>query len=189
VDEEREVSRKYSYSDRRNYQAEMDADLEPLPYEEEEERSPRPRIRGSRDDWSERDDYYEDQSPRRPERRSSSNRDRSEPSERRRRTSSTRPTTRVNDNYEPENWGSFAPSEDSWGNSEDEVRRSPRRGGSKPKSSENFEENVPPRTRRRSPNVNSVPARESDDEVISTDYFPYNPIEDPQDKPNDHDEF
>ena len=58
VDDEREVSKKYSYSQRRNYQAEVDEDLDPLPYyEEEEPEPPRPRIRGSRDD---RRENYED---------------------------------------------------------------------------------------------------------------------------------
>lgn len=40
VDDEREVSKKYSYSQRRNYQAEVDEDLDPLPYYEEEEPEP-----------------------------------------------------------------------------------------------------------------------------------------------------
>lgn len=40
VDDEREVSKKYSYSQRRNYQAEVDEDLDPLPYYEEEEVEP-----------------------------------------------------------------------------------------------------------------------------------------------------
>lgn len=59
VDDEREVSKKYSYSQRRNYQAEVDEDLDPLPYYEEEEPEPpqRPRIRGSRDDRPSRESY------------------------------------------------------------------------------------------------------------------------------------
>jgi hypothetical protein len=66
VDDEREVSGNYQYKrNRKNYEAQMDADLEPLPYEDEEERPVRPRIRASRDDISTRDDYYEDQPPRR----------------------------------------------------------------------------------------------------------------------------
>ncbi|MFM9156868.1 MAG: Ycf66 family protein, partial [Dolichospermum sp.] len=97
VDDEREVSRKYSYSERRNYQAEMDADLEPLPYEEEEA-PPRPRIRGSRDDRSSRDDYYAEA----PQRRSQSprNREKTDSGERKRRPNSGRSVSPSSQSYE-----------------------------------------------------------------------------------------
>jgi len=187
VDDEREVSRKYSYSDRRNYQAEMDADLEPLPYEEEE-RPPRPRIRGSRDDRSTRDDYrddyYDDQPPRRNQRPSNSGK--SESTDKRRRTTpnSGRSTTRNNENYGTENWGSVSRDEDSWGSPETEEKSSTRRSSNKPKRPQNSPDSIPPKSRRRSPNDLGSPRKPDDDEVISTDYVPYNPIENTQNNPN-----
>jgi hypothetical protein len=60
VDDEREVSDRPSYTRRPRYKAEMEADLEPLPYYEEDEAPPR-RIPGSRDSRPSRDDdYYDD---------------------------------------------------------------------------------------------------------------------------------
>ncbi|MBW4614123.1 MAG: hypothetical protein KME21_12780 [Desmonostoc vinosum HA7617-LM4] len=187
VDEEREVSRNYSYN-RKNYQAEMDADLEPLPYEEEE-RPARPRIRGSRDERSSREDYYEDQPPRRSERRSVS--DRQETGERNRRRSSGRPVNRSSEKFEEDNWGSSSRDRDvdDW-ESGTEVRRPPRRSNNGPQRPENREDDVAPRPKRRRPPTDSTPRRErEEDEAIPTDYVPYNPIEKPNEEPDNSTNF
>lgn len=193
VDDEREVSRKYSYSDRRKYQAEMDADLEPLPYEEDEEAPQRPRIRGSRDERSTRDDYYEDQPP-----RSSTNprnREKPESPERKRRNNSGRSVSRPSESYEDENWGSTPKSVDDWetSNSQDEVRKPARRnntGNNRPQRPENREDDITPtpRPRKRRPPRDSVaPRRQDDDEAIPTEYVPYNPINKPNNEPDNSD--
>lgn len=177
VDDEREVSRRYSYSERRNYQAEMDADLEPLPYyeEEEEERPPRPRIRGSRDERSSRDDYYEDQPPRRSERRNS--RERPERETRKRRSNSRTSVSRPGDSYDVENWGSVSREVDDWESSPEEEKK-PSRRSNKRTQRPNREDDVASRSRKRRSEAESSPRRErEDDEAIPTDYVPYNPIE------------
>ncbi|BAY12805.1 Ycf66 family protein [Calothrix sp. NIES-2098] len=177
VDEEREVSNKYSYNKRRKYEAEVDDDYDPLPYEEEE-RPVRPRIRASRDDRSSRDDYYEDQSPRRSERRTSN--DRQESGEKSRRRSSGRSASRPSDRLEQEDWGSASREVDDWDSSSGEVRKSSRRGNNGSQRSETRDEDVTPRPRRRRPPSDSVPRRErEDDEAIPTDYVEYKPIERP----------
>jgi hypothetical protein len=195
VDDEREVSRKYSYSERRNYQAEMDADLEPLPYEEEEEAPQRPRIRGSRDERSPRDDYYEDQSP-----RSSSNprtRERPDSGERKRRSNSGRSVSRPSGSYEDENWGSASRPVDDWegSNSQDEARKPPRRNNSgnspnnrPPRPESGQDDTATSRPRKRRPPRDSVPPRrQDDDEAIPTEYVPYNPINKPNNEPDNCD--
>jgi len=193
VDDEREVSRKYSYSDRRKYQAEMDADLEPLPYEEDEEAPQRPRIRGSRDERSTRDDYYEDQPP-----RSSTNprnREKPESPERKRRNSSGRSVSRPREGYEDENWGSTPKPVDDWetSNSQDEVRKPARRnntGNNRPQRPESREDDITPNPRprkRRPPRDSVAPRRQDDDEAIPTDYVPYNPINKPNNEPDNSD--
>lgn len=191
VDDEREVSRKYSYSDRRNYQAEMDADLEPLPYyeeEEEEERPPRPRIRGSRDDRSTRDNYYEEQPPRRSERRNT--REKPETAERKRRPSSGRSVSLKSDSFEQENWGSVSREVDDWETPKEEVRRPSRRRNDRPTRPESSEDDVTPRPRKRRPPADSSTRRErNDDEAIPTDYVPYNPIETPKDGSDNANDF
>jgi hypothetical protein len=180
VDDEREVSRNYSYNDRRKYQAEMDADLDPLPYEEEEERPVRPRIRGSRDEISTRDNYYEEQPPRRSERRNSSSSERQAPADRTRRRTSGRPVNRPSETSEEENWGSSSRQVDDWESSGGEVRKASRRSNNGPQRSESREDDVAPRPRRRRPPADSTPRRpREDDEAIPTDYVPYNPIEKP----------
>lgn len=194
VDDEREVSRNYSYSDRRNYEAEMDADLEPLPYEEEQ-RPARRRIPGSRDERSPRDDYYEDQNPRRSERRNT--REKPDVADKRRRPSSGRPVNRPSESYEDENWGSTSSKEvDDWESSGTETRKPTRRGNSgnsgnnRPQRPENREDNVTPRPRRRRPPADSAPRRErEDDEAIPTEYVPYNPIAKPNDEPDNSTDF
>lgn len=196
VDDEREVSRKYSYSDRRTYQAEMD-DLEPLPYyeEEEEDRPVRAKIRGSKDERSGREDYYEDQAPRRSERRNTSNNNREKPetTERKRRTSSGRLVNRPSESYEQENWGSVSREVDDWESPQEEVRKTPRRSSSnssnRPQRPASSEDDVAPRTRKRRPPVDSSPRTERDDEAIPTDYVPYNPIEKPNDGSGNANDF
>jgi hypothetical protein len=191
VDDEREVSRKYSYSDRRNYQAEMDADLEPLPYyeEEEEERPVRAKIRGSKDERSGREDYYEDQAPRRLERRNT--REKPETTEKKRRTSSySRSVNRPSESYEQENWGSVSREVDDWESSQEEVRKTPRRTTSnRPQRPASSEDDVAPRPRKGRPPVDSSPPRERYDEAIPTDYVPYNPIEKPNDGSENANDF
>ena len=176
VDEDRPVSNKYSYE--RRYKAEVDAELEPLPYEEEE-RPPRARIRGSRDERSPRDDYYEDQPPRRSERRSST--ERQEPTDKTPRRSSgrgaTRPTQRDDDD-----WGSAPREVDDWESSSGEVKKPTRRGNSSPQRPESRDEDVTPKPRRRRPPSDSTPRRErEDDDAIPTDYVDYKPIAKPDD--------
>ncbi|MFS0513581.1 Ycf66 family protein [Nostoc sp. UIC 10607] len=190
VDDEREVSRNYSYNDRRKYQAEMDADLDPLPYEDEEERPVRARIRGSRDEISTRDDYYEEQPPRRSERRNSSSGERQAPSDRTRRRTSGRPVNRPSETPEEENWGSSSRQVDDWESSGGEVRKPSRRSSNGSGRPESREDDVAPRPRRRRPPADSASRRpREDDEAIPTDYVPYNPIEKPNQGPDNSTDF
>ncbi|MBN3925438.1 Ycf66 family protein [Nostoc sp. NMS4] len=187
VDDEREVSRNYSYNDRRKYQAEMDADLDPLPYEDEEER-PRARIRGSRDEISTRDDYYEEQPPRSSQRRNSS--ERQAPADRTRRRTSGRPVNRPSESSEDENWGSSSRQVDDWESSGGEVRKPSRRNNNGSQRPESREDDVSPRPRRRRPPTDSTPRRpREDDDAIPTDYVPYNPIEKPNQGPDNLTDF
>ncbi|QMS89381.1 hypothetical protein HUN01_18000 [Nostoc edaphicum CCNP1411] len=190
VDDEREVSRNYSYNDRRKYQAEMDADLDPLPYEDEEERPVRARIRGSRDEISTRDDYYQEQPPRRSERRNGSSSERQAPADRTRRRTSGRPVNRPSETSEEENWGSSSRQVDDWETSGGEVRKPSRRSNSGPQRPESREDDVAPRPRRRRPTTDSTPRRpREDDDAIPTDYVPYNPIEKPNEGPDNSNDF
>ncbi|MDZ8051984.1 MAG: Ycf66 family protein [Aulosira sp. ZfuVER01] len=188
VDEDRPVSNNYSYEKRRRgYQAEVDEDLEPLPYEEEE-RPVRPRIRASRDDRSSRDDYYEDQPPRRSERRSSN--DRQESGDKSRRRPSGRSGSRPSDRLEQEDWGSVSREVDDWDSSGGEVRKSSRRGSNGSQRSETPDEDITPRPRRRRPPSDSTSRRErEDDEAIPTDYVEYKPIERPDDNSDNSTNF
>ncbi|WP_066375944.1 MULTISPECIES: Ycf66 family protein [unclassified Anabaena] len=175
VDEERPVSNRYSYN-RRKYEAEVESDFEPLPYqeEEEEERPVRARIRPSRDERSSRDDYYDEQPPRRDRRTSS---DRQEPTDRPRRRPS-RPSSRVSETYQQEDWGSSSTREvDDWESSERPTRKPSRRTNDVSPSSE-MNEDVPRRPRKRRPPAETTPRRPiEDDEAIPTDYVPYKPID------------
>ncbi|MBH8550983.1 Ycf66 family protein [Nostocaceae cyanobacterium CENA357] len=187
VDEDRPVSDRYSYTDRRKYQAEMEADLEPLPYEEEE-RPVRPRIRGTRDERSSRDDYYEDQPPRRSERRN--NREKPEAADKKRRPSSGRSISRTPERYEEEDWGSASKEVDDWENLGGEVRKPSRRTNNNPMRPESRDQDVPPRQKRRRPPADSAPRRgREDDEAIPTDYVPYNPIEKSDEEPDNSTNF
>ncbi|QSJ17818.1 Ycf66 family protein [Nostoc sp. UHCC 0702] len=187
VDSEREVSSKYSYN--KKYKAEVDAELEPLPYEEEDEDRPvRRRIRGSREERSSRDDYYEDQAPRRSERRNGGSEGK-DSGDRGRRRSSGRPVSRPADSYE-EDWGSSSREVEDWESSSGEVRKPSRRGNNPPVRPESREDDVAPRPRRRRSPNDSAPRRERvDDEAIPTDYVPYNPIERPEEKPDNSTDF
>ncbi|BAY27366.1 Ycf66-like protein [Calothrix sp. NIES-2100] len=189
VDEDRPVSNKYSYNKRRSpYQAEVDDDYEPLPYEEEEERPVRPRIRASRDDRSSRDDYYEDQPPRRSERRNSN--DRQESGDKSRNRTSGRSGNRSSEKFPEEDWGSAAKEVDDWDSSGGQVRKSSRRGNNAPSRPETRDEDVTPRPRRRRPPTDSTPRRErEDDEAIPTDYVEYKPIERLDDNSDDSSNF
>ncbi|MBE8999931.1 Ycf66 family protein [Nostoc sp. LEGE 12447] len=189
VDDEREVSRNYEYKNRRNYQAEIE-DLDPLPYEDEEERPVRARIRGSRDEISTRDNYYEEQPPRRSERRnSSSSSERQPPTDRTRRRTSGRPVNRPSETSEDENWGSSRQVDD-WESSGGEVRKPSRRNNNGSQRPENREDDVAPRPRRRRPPTDSASRRpREDDEAIPTDYVPYNPIEKPNQGPDNSTDF
>lgn len=182
VDDEREVSKKYSYSQRRNYQAEVDEDLDPLPYYEEEEPEPpqRPRIRGSRDDRPSQENYYEEDTAQRTPRRSG----RAQPESRgkKRRTGSPGSSNRPN-TYDSENWGAPPRPVDDWETPPSESRKPSR----KPQSPD-FPQNEPPtRPRRRRPPVDSFTY--GDDEPINADYVPYNPIETPTQRPDDSDDL
>ncbi|MEH2391276.1 MAG: Ycf66 family protein [Nostoc sp.] len=189
VDEDRPVSDRYSYNDRRKYQAEMDADLDPLPYEEEE-RPVRPRIRGSRDEISTRDDYYQEQPPRRTERRNSSSSERQAPADKTRRRTSGRPVNRPSESSEEENWGSSSREVDDWESSGGEVRKPSRRSNNGSERPESREDDVTPRPRRRRPPTDSTPRRgREDDEAIPTDYVPYNPVEKPNEGPDNSTDF
>ncbi len=186
VDDEREVSRNYSYN-RRGYEAEVEDDLEPLPYEEEEP-PVRPRIRGSRDTRSSRDDYYEEQPPRRPERRSS--RERPETGATSRRPSSSRPVSRNPESFEQEDWSASSRPVDDWENPEGEVRKSSRRSSNRPPRPDTPDQDIPPRTRKRRPPADSSSRRpREDDDAIPTEYVPYNPIEKPSQEPDNSTDF
>jgi hypothetical protein len=190
VDDEREVSGNYSMNrNRKKYGAQMEADLDPLPYEDEEERPSRPRIRGSRDEISTRDDYYEDQSPRPSERRNNNN-ERQGSRDRTRQRPSGRPVNRPSESSEEENWGSSSRQVDDWESSGGEVRKPSRRNNNGSGRPESREDDVAPRPRRRRPPTDSTPRRpREDDDAIPTDYVPYNPIEKPNDRPDNSTDF
>jgi hypothetical protein len=177
VDDEREVSDNYRYN--KKYKAEVDAELEPLPYDDEyDERPVRGRISGSRDNRSSRDDYYEDEPPRRPERRNGSERlTTSDKTDKTRRRSSAR-SVRPSESFEDENWGASTRPVDEWDSSTTEERRPPRRGNNRPVRPETRDEDVTPRPRKRRPPTESTPRKErEDDEVISTEYVDYKPLD------------
>ncbi|MEO1560696.1 MAG: Ycf66 family protein, partial [Cyanobacteria bacterium J06632_19] len=192
VDRERDVSDRYDYDDRGRYGAEVeDYDRDPLPYDPyyEEERPPRPQIRGSRDSRASRSEYYDDPAPRRPQRRNDIERIEDDRPPRRRISSSRRTTNRSTSRLEQSDWDSSSPPIDSWDNSPTEERRTPRRSNERPTRRRSEEDIIQPRTSRtRRPRRDSDPRRERGgmDEVIPTDYEDYNPIvrlEDEKDEP------
>ncbi|MBD2430211.1 MULTISPECIES: Ycf66 family protein [Fischerella] len=180
VDDEREVSSRYQYRRKSPYKAEVDAELDSLPYDDEyEDERPRPRIPGSRESRSSRGDYYEDE-PRRIERRS--NGERSEASDRTtRRRSSSRPSSRSSDRLE-DDWGTTtSKTVDDWDSPTTKERRPSRRGTNSSFRPENPADDLtdttpkPPR-RRRPPNNSESRTERQDDDVIPTDYVEYKPI-------------
>jgi hypothetical protein len=177
VDDEREVSDNYRYN--RKYKAQVDAELEPLPYDDDyDERPVRGRISGSKDNRSSRDDYYEDETPRRPERRNGSERlTTSDKTDKPRRRTSGR-SVRPSESFEDENWGASSRPVDEWDSSTTEEKRPSRRGNNGPIRPETRDEDVTPRPRRRRPPTESTPRKErDDDEVISTEYVDYKPLD------------
>ncbi|MDH6061472.1 Ycf66 family protein [Chrysosporum bergii ANA360D] len=187
VDEEREVSRNYSYNRRGGYEAEVEGDLEPLPYEEEEP-PVRPRIRGTRDTRSAYDDYYEDEPPRRPERRSS--KVRPETKERKRRPSSGPSVGRSPEGFKPEDWSSSPREVDDRGGPSGEVRKSSPRGTNRPPRPDTRDQDISSRPRKRRPPADSAsPRLGEDDDVIPTEYVPYNPIDKPNQRPDNSSDF
>lgn len=177
VDDEREVSDNYRYN--KKYKAQVDAELEPLPYDDDYDEPPvRRRISGSRDNRSSRDDYYEDETPRRPERRNGSERlTTSDKTDKTRRRSSGR-SVRPSESFEDENWGASTKPVDEWDSSTTEERRPSRRGNNGSVRPETRDEDVTPRPRKRRPPTQSTPRKErEDDEVISTEYVDYKPLD------------
>ncbi len=197
VDDEREVSDNYQYSRRKPAKAQVDYDLDPLPYDDDyEEERPRPRIQGTREGRSSRDAYYEDEPPRRIERRSTG--ERPETGDRPpRRRSGTRPASRTSERFEDENWDT--PSrpviKNDWDTPSTEERRPPRRGSNGSSRPEIRDENVadttsskPPR-RRRPPSSSEPRSQRQDEDVIPTDYVEYKPINRPEDEPENPTNF
>ena len=190
VDRDRDVSERYDYDDRGRYGAEVeDFDRDPLPYNPyyEEERPPRPQIRGSRDNRSSRNDYYDDEAPRRLERRKDTERNEEDRPPRRRSSSSRRTTNRSTSRFEENDWGSSSQPASDWDNSPSEEKRTSRRSTRRTSRPRN-EDDIQPRTsRKRRPSRDSESRRERGfDEVIPTDYEDYNPIvrlEDEKDNP------
>ncbi len=181
VDDGREVSDRYRSTSKR-YDAEVDAELEPLPYDDYEEERPRPRIQGSRDGRSSRDNYYDDEPRRRPDRRPSG--ERPTLTDKTRRRSSGGTVSRNSERIENEEWGSSRPA-DNWDSSSTEERRSPRRGSNGPIRPESGDEDIAPKQKRRRPPTDSPsrPARQNDD-VMPSEYVEYKPIERSNDDPD-----
>jgi hypothetical protein len=189
--DKRKVSDDYDY--RGGYDADLDSSLDPLPYEDEYDRRPRPRIQGSKDSRPSRDAYYEDEPPRRSERRNSRN-ERPETGDRTpKRRDSGRSPSRNSERIQEDDWGSSSrppvdrPADD-WDSSSNEERKPRRRPSSDSSRPEVRDEEVssrPPRKRR--PSADSSPRIErDDDDVIPTDYVDYKPIIDKSDRPEDN---
>jgi len=179
VDDGRDVSENYSYN--RRYKAEVDAELEPLPYDDYETERPRARIRGSKDDRSRGDDYYSDEAPRRSERRNT--REKPETTDKPRRPSSRRPVNRTPEKTEDDEWGSSSRQKvDDWDNS-GEVRKPERRGSNGNSRPESTQEQTPRARRRREPN-DSPARREREDDATPTEYVDYKPLEQPDESDN-----
>jgi Ycf66 protein N-terminus len=204
VDPDREVGNYKSYRPKSRQEAEVE-DYGRLNYYEEEEEyddRPRPRISASRDTRDRdnrppRDDYYDEESPRRSERsrRSSENSDFDDRPTRNRRNSSGRPTNRPSSSLNDDDWGSSSPSpsrpsNDDWDNRNRDERKSNRRGSSNPPSSrseisQDDEMETPPRKKRRRPPSDSAPTRiQRDDDAMSVEYKPLEIKDEESDNPN-----
>lgn len=176
--DERDVSDRPTYN--RRYKAEVDDDLESLPYyDDEEERPVRARIRASRDDRSKSDDNYNDEPNRRSDRPKS--REKPETTDKTRRSNSRRPVNRTSETTQDDEWGSSSRQQvNDWDNSGDEVRKSTRRSGSGVSRPETRTDDQAPRPRRRrSPNDSPVRREREDDEATPTEYVDYKPLEQP----------
>ncbi|MDJ0677462.1 MAG: Ycf66 family protein [Calothrix sp. MO_167.B42] len=196
VDDDRPVSNNYRYSRRSGYRAEVDAELEPLPYDEDyyEEERPRARIPGSRDSRLSRRDEYENESPRRSERNQG---ERS--SRRRQQRNSESYDSRYAQRFDrDDDWdtSSYKPDDD-WESSIRDERgeteeREGRGGGRRPSRrtsnasprsdfSSREEVNPRPRKRRRRPTNEYSPPTMADDDAMPVEY---KPIEQSDDEPN-----
>ncbi len=198
VDDDRPVSNYYQ-------QAEID-EVEEFDYD----RPARPRIPGSRDSRANRlDEYYEDESPRRPTTRRSENYD-DEPNRRasnrgsidklgqgdkprKRRSSSTRVETRYQDEWDsPKNPDEEWRTTTSSSSSSSPKRRSRPNNNTPIRSSSEDLDTPSPRPRKRRPTQDPVPPAR-DDEAIPTDYVDYKPIDrssnDDPDSSTDFDQF
>jgi hypothetical protein len=174
VERDRPVSDRPRYG---RYKAErVDASLDSLPYDEDYEEDRPRRIPGSRNGRSSDEDYYQDEPPRRSERRDSGRSDLEDRPARRRDTRSSRSPER-DDNE----WGSSSSRVDDWDSTSSE--RKPRRRPSSDSSSSRDEE-VSTRPRKRRPPTDSYSSERQDDDVISTDYVDYKPIDRSEDTDN-----
>lgn len=176
--DERDVSDRPTYN--RRYKAEVDDDLESLPYyDDEEERPVRARIRASSDDRSKSDDNYNDEPNRRSDRPKS--REKPETTDKTRRSNSRRPVNRTSETTENDEWGSSSRQQvNDWDNSGDEVRKSTRRSGNGVSRPETRTDDEAPRARRRNkPNDSPVRREREDDDATPTEYVDYKPLEQP----------
>lgn len=188
VDEDRPVSRSYSY------QAELD-DLESI-----EEDYSLPRIQGSRevrrsrtDEYEDeeprsyRRDEYDDEPPRRVSKRSSSagrlgQGDRQDrPSKRR-----SRPVSRPSERVEEDEWDASKRSSDDWSVSSRRSSKSPRTGSNSSSRLDAQNPGVNRRPKKRRPPQDSL--NQSDVEATPTDYVDYKPVE-PDDEPDNSANF
>lgn len=195
VDDERPASNYYQ-------QAEID-EVEEFDYD----RPVRPRIPGSRDLRASRDDFYEDETPRRrlrndsyedeSNRRSSNRGSVDKPTQqsdrpRKRPSSPSRVETRYQDEWDsPKNpaWDSPKNSDEDWNNSPSSTKKRSRPNNNPPvrSSSENLD-TPSPRPRKRRPTQDPIqPVR--DDEAIPTDYVDYKPIDRSNDDPDSSTDF
>lgn len=160
VDDERPVSKVYTY---------VDAELDQI--EPEEELPVRPRIRGSEEARSRKSDSYEDEYRRRPSNRSSRSDERygeEEPPKRRRKNpNSERPTTNRYDEW------------DSSVDTEEPPTSSPSRSQRRPSD--------PSKPKRRRPQEDRKP-RSSEDypDKTSEPYVDYQPVDPPDDEEKDN---
>jgi Ycf66 protein N-terminus len=203
VDPDREVGN-YKYSRSKSRQEAEVEDYGRLPYYEDEDEEyndrQRPRISGSRDNRPPRDEYYDDEPPRRSERRSRnseggdlgdrptsdrpSDRPTSDRPTRNKRNTSGRPTNRPPSNIDEDDWGgssssrsSSRPSNNDWDSPPREERKSNRRSGNPENSRSEISQDddiaTPPRKKRRRPPSDSSPTRlERDDDAMSVEYKP-----------------
>ena len=182
VDDDRPASNYYQ-------QAEIDE------MEFDYDRPVRPRIPGSRDASSRRqeelyedetprrrlrNDSYEDETPRRSSSRENVEKNQQADKPRKRRTSSpSRVETRYQDEWDsPKNpaWDASKNSEDDWSASSSSPRKRSRPNNDSPVGSSENTDTPSPRPRKRRPTQESVQSSR-DDDTIPTDYVDYKPID------------